>query len=268
MGVKSFIFTINMLKRRENGELLTPRIEDLFDRMQKNGMAAGDFLTPEEQAEAAAVLKHLKKETPFYFSFEGGIKGAERACALLSLWRPEEDRILSDIGVRFLKIRFKSGALPSHPAVLGSILALGIERKALGDIFLYKGAMLVAAKESVAPYIKDQLSRVGREAAEAEYAFIEKDFEIVRETERLSVSVSSLRLDCTVAAICRLSREEASSYIAAGQASVNHKPVTKCDYKLSPEAVLSLRGYGRYLLKGTVGTTKSGRMRLEIEKFV
>lgn len=221
----------------------------------------------EEQADAIGILNRMKKECSFLYSFCGGVKGAERQCPLL--WTPWYDlsKESAEAGIRLFKIETKSGELPTHPAVLGSILALGVERRAVGDIFKYEGAMTVALKDTVAPYVKEQLFRVGKERVELCEIFPEEDFEIVRETERIVLSVSSMRLDCVVAALCRLSREEALSFIASGRVLADHRPAGKSDMKLSCGSILSIRGYGRFRLAEIPGTTKSGRLRLVAEKY-
>ena len=65
---------------------------DLWNLCLRRGFSAGDFLTPEERVDWEADLEKLRREHRFFYTFTGGVAGAERTVAVLSEEElPEED---------------------------------------------------------------------------------------------------------------------------------------------------------------------------------
>ena len=65
---------------------------DLWNLCLHRGFSAGDFLTPEERVDWEADLEKLRKEHRFFYTFTGGVAGAERTVAVLSEEElPDED---------------------------------------------------------------------------------------------------------------------------------------------------------------------------------
>ena len=253
---------------------------DLWNLCLHRGFSAGDFLTPEERVDWEADLEKLRKEHRFFYTFTGGVAGAERTVAVLSEEElPDEDvvdRFPEDgeslngnkSGIAFLFLRSGSGAPLDHRAVLGSILGLGLERRAVGDIFPNQNGTGVAVKDRLVPFLLQNLQKVGRERAEVSVFFPEKNFTIEKKTESLSVLVASLRLDCLCASILHISREEAGAYIAEGYAQIDHRVCKRPDRKVTAGELLSLRGKGRFLLTDRQRSTKSGRLAVEVLHYV
>lgn len=244
------------------------------------GFAAGDFLTPEERTDWEAELEKLRKEHRFFYVFTGGVAGAERTVAVLSEKELPEEVLVArsseehrnpnrnKSGIAFLFLESGSGAPLEHRAVLGSILGLGLERRAIGDIFPYQNGIVVAVKDRLIHFLLQNLQKIGRERVKVSVFFPEKNFTIEKKTESLSVTVASLRLDCLCASILHLSREEAEAYIAEGCAQINHRVCKRTDRKVTAGELLSLRGGGRFLLTNRQRSTKSGRLAIEILHYV
>ena len=72
---------------------------DLWNLCLHRGFSAGDFLTPEERVDWEADLEKLRKEHRFFYTFTGGVAGAERTVAVLS----EEELPEEDVVDRFRK---------------------------------------------------------------------------------------------------------------------------------------------------------------------
>ena len=159
--------------------------------------------------------------------------------------------------------------MPDHRAVLGSLMALGLKRAVVGDIFKHEEGTLLFLKDRICPYVKQELTRVGKSTVFFEEDFsLPPDFRIVYEKEELHYSVSSLRLDCIVCAVCKCAREVGAEYIKKGLASVNHEEVKEPDKKIQPGDTLSLRGYGRFELAAESSFTKSGRLHIVLYRYV
>ena len=86
--------------------------------------------------------------------------------------------------------------------------------------------------------------------------------------ERRDVTVSSLRLDCIVAAAANTSREKSAALIKSGMVSAEHTPCAKERAEERENTFFSLRGSGRYRLTGITGETRKGKLRITIEKYV
>ena len=92
----------------------------------------------------------------------------------------------------------------------------------------------------------------------------EKTFNFSEQT----MTVSSLRADCVVGSIARLSRENAKEYIISGNLSVNSKAFDNPSKNLNESDVISLRGYGKYIFSEVLGTTKKDRLKIIIKKYI
>ena len=93
-------------------------------------------------------------------------------------------------------------------------------------------------------------------------------YEPVVKKQALTVIVTALRLDCVIAGLCRMSRAKAQDLIRAQRVSVNHKILDECDFLCHNEDTISVRGYGRFVLKGQRGQTRSDRIVAEFEQYV
>jgi RNA-binding protein YlmH len=245
------------------------RAEDLCRLCKKRGFAAGDFLSPAEQNAFKGAFRALMKEQSFSFSFEGGSEGCQRKCPVLlsSDYADCSFKDFSEITPLYIKTTDKS--IPDHRSVLGSLLALGLKRSVIGDIFKYDEGTVVFLKDALCPYVQSTLSRIGKSSIFFEDSFsLPEDFRLVYPKEELRFSVSSLRLDCVVSAVCKLAREDGALYIKKGNASINFEEVLQPDKKVQPGDTLSLRGYGRYELAEDFSATKSGRLHITLYHYI
>nr|MBP7220830.1 RNA-binding protein [Ruminococcus sp.] len=76
--------------------------------------------------------------------------------------------------------------------------------------------------------------------------------------------VSSLRLDNIVAAVCKLSREKTKTVIMSDSVCVNFEETKNVSFNLKENDVFTIRGKGKFVLKGILGTTGKGRMRISV----
>ena len=79
--------------------------------------------------------------------------------------------------------------------------------------------------------------------------------------------VASFRLDAFVAAITKLSRNQALLLIRDGKVSLNHRVLEDGSKGINSGDILSIRGYGRYIFFAEGGRTGSGRLHVHIKKF-
>lgn len=257
---------------RETDALLRSRLEDLAGLACKRGFAAGLFLTPEQQVMLLSHGNRLAKDKRLSFGFFGGYADAERQVALFT--DPDFDGLprLPLAGISLLELRTASGNGLSHRAVLGSVLAAGLERDRVGDILPFpgEGRAVLAVKDSVAEYLLRELARVGGESVTLTAAGLPEDFVPERKTEELRETVASLRLDCLAAAILHLSREDAKALILRGELARNHRTVLDPAAPFAEGDRLSIRHAGRYDVTSadTLDKTRSGRIRVTLLHYL
>ena len=112
-------------------------------------------------------------------------------------------------------------------------------------------------------YVKSQISKVGRVGVKVDEADLSK-LPQGRGVEEKTFIVSSLRLDNIVAAVCKLSREKTKTVIMSDSVCVNFEETKNVSFNLKENDVFTIRGKGKFVLKGILGTTGKGRMRISV----
>ncbi len=246
--------------------------------------AASRFLTPTEQAELYALAAHSRDRLFFW----GGYVGAERRAAVFlpewaadgapkpSLLSEEREEFLlsliyesgaaSELTDKICPVRI-SGAELTHRSVLGSLMALGIERDAIGDVTIDEGGAVIFTVPGIDRYVADELSRVGRSPVTVTPAYRDAPYVFERKFEDLSVTVASMRLDCVVAALCHLSRSQAEAAILRGDVLLSYEARKDTARTVTAGDVVTVRGYGKFRISGDGGLTRRERIRLNAQKY-
>lgn len=264
----------------EDLDLLLANIEDLLLASEKGISTISCFLNPRERFFVQKMLERIGvyKRCVFW----GGYTAAER-CRLLIF--PEfaegmladfsaEDKIgyfteLSDEKpISILEIRASGFKVLSHRDYMGSILALGIERSAVGDIVVKENAAYIFASPVIARYIGAELKKVGNDGVKVTLPdALPLGFIGGAEKEKISSTVSSPRLDAIAAALINLSRNDAQALIRRGEAELNYTECVDCDRAVCDGDVVSFRGYGKFRIVSFGSLTRRGRLRVEAEKY-
>ncbi|MDR1669944.1 MAG: hypothetical protein LBR76_08305 [Oscillospiraceae bacterium] len=234
-------------------DVLLSHMEDLAKRAAKTGCAASRFITPADAQITAARFAGRRDVT---LSFDGGFEGAERTRAIFCNpgWGGYARAEL------FAALRIEAHEPPGHRDVLGSLMALGIEREVTGDIL--PGALVCLPE--MAGFIAQNLERVGR--LPVKLTEIRLD-ELPEKEETLQIktdTVASLRLDALIGTAFGLSRGKAAELIESGRVSLNHTQCLQGAKEAREGAVLSVRGAGRAKLLEVGGVSKKGRIFIKI----
>lgn len=263
---------------QEYAELLS-RIEDNISAADAGSLAATKFLSPAEAFYAKQIICTLGMNGRSLFL--GGYDDAERVRLvilpsyldglgeepkdMLFEYFPEEAAAL----VRVIKIRGSGFVSLSHKDYMGSILGLGVERDALGDIIVIDEHTSYAfVLDSIAGLMLGSLERIGRDKVNLEMTELDEDFSYKRKFQSVSDTVASARLDCVVAALANLSREKAQSFIGNGLCLLNYAEELRCDRGVGEGDIITLRGYGKFIIREIHQQTKKGRLRLLADKYV
>lgn len=245
--------------------LFERKILDSVNLAKKNSVEYTSFLSDDEQD----ICKNILSKHDIRFSFDGGFLNSERKiCALYT------DDYLPEwlhFPIAALKIEIKDeSASLKHSDFLGSIMGLGLKRNVVGDILISGNIGYVSALETVSGHIASQLCRVGRYSCSVE---ILAGFEgLAREDKFIPVNIliPSNRLDCFVASLCNVSRENSSGMIKRGTVFINGVQCFQPTKRLAVNDKLTIRGTGKFILcsePDNADSTKKGRLKITMLKF-
>lgn len=256
---------------------LEARVADLCERAGRTCVPTFTaFLTPEEQSVAQ---KEAEQYTELFCLAFGGFGDAERNVLgfyARDVYEQPTDRdalyaeYAAQAGLACLHIIGSGFATFDHRAVLGSLMALGLKREAIGDIYVPDGGKeaYVIVLETVAPFISEGLRSVGRDTVKIRP--VEKSA-LPEQTKRfrdLSLTLASIRLDAFVSDALNLSRENAKRLIRSGRVSLDHAECTATDKPFSPGDHISVKGYGKFYIEAFQGKTQKDRFRVIVRKYL
>lgn len=247
--------------------LLAPKIADMIRRCERDGCSIfSRFLDERECAEAEIYCR--KNAGELKYGFFGGFSDAQRR--ILALYHDySADYISEEIPIVCLTFTFRSEDSLSHRDFLGSFMALRLKRDTIGDIVIKDGMAQAAVTETAARDITASISKIGRVGVKiTDSRPFELTVEETRKFKEQGCTVASLRLDCVVAAAANISRDKAASLIRSEKTDVNHFPALSVSRELKEGDILSIRGYGRFVLSGINGTTKKGRIHIILKKYI
>lgn len=244
----------------KNERLLLHRLSDLLQQSEKNCTAVySSFLDP-AQAELAAGVAEFRG----MIDFVGGYEGAER-----NLARFRAHEYCQETEPPIVLITAKAAdknAVISHRDVLGALMGLGIKREMTGDILPNKNIPQFFCHKSVSQHILLSLDKIGRYSVTLSVSDRAELHEPLY--EKKEINVSSMRLDCIAAAAFSLSRTKAAEQIKKGLVFVNWREETDPSTELKTGDKLSMRGKGKAEVGELKGTSKKGRLFIELLKRV
>lgn len=248
----------------EERVLLAHILDKCEQSRQRNIPAATDFLSPAEQR-AAQELLHAAAIHEGY-AFRGGYERAERKMLFfLPDWQEEADA--SD-AMAFLRAAWHESEHPTHRDLLGSLMALGVERETLGDILVSEGSADLIVSVGVAQYLLDNWTGAGRTALRLTAIGADALRVPEQKVKEIRDTVATLRLDAVTAAGFSMSRGKAAELIAAGRVQKNYREVTKGDASVAQGDVISARGLGKFEVAEVGGLSKKGRTGILLRRYL
>ncbi len=259
---------ISSVAETPEDSLLLARIYDRLSAGERRNIPAfTSFLTGREQLMAKTLVHRAGLSEMQCF---GGVQGAERqVMGYVPDYYDPEEYLLSDEGpIAALRARFSSYDHPDHRDFLGGILAQGIRRDVLGDIFVGEDACDFLVLREMRGYLLGNLCAVGHAKVHLEEISI-SDIRVPRQnTKVIRDTVASLRLDSVMASGFSMGRSRAQSCISAGRVQVDHLPVTKADFEVKEGSVISARGLGKMKVTQVGGLTRKGRLSITVERYL
>ncbi len=225
--------------------------------LYKQKIIVTKFLNPRHQD----IIKNLVGKNPdIQVLFSGGIEDAESQKCILAPSYFIIDK--EDFEVTVVKVKYPSQFEKiGHKDILGALMSLGVKRELFGDIVCYEGDFYIALDTTMVSYVRDNCKKIKR----ATIHFLEVD-EVVKKKQEYTVRTviaSSMRLDKMVAALYKLSRAKAVTFVQAGHVKVNHKMVDESSYLCNNNDIISLKRHGRVMIVITERKTKADNCVVE-----
>ena len=242
-------------------DMITKRhLADLYRQADRGGYYVySDFLSPADQA----LLSEAKREGLVGdYSLCGGYDSAERRMAVFG--SESEFGYAYELPAGWLKIApvaKKFAEELSHRDFLGSLMGLGITRDLLGDILIVDGEAFLFASESIHTYLLENLTEVKHTKVACAVVDTPPAAAVALPDEAVFV-VAGERLDAFVAGVYKLSRSESAALIEKGLVAIDGKVTEKILVTPREGAMISVRGYGRFLYVGICGDTRKGKIRI------
>lgn len=273
----------------EDIRLLLSRLDDLIQKSGREEAAVSPYLTPREAKYARVHLSaRISTGTATLW---GGYPEAERIRAVIlpgyteGLTHPETlaaDPVaaLDGAGLEELADTIREAVCPiqvkgsgfrelSHRDYLGSVLGLGLERDAIGDILIPDAHTAILLTDSrVGDFLTSQMEKVAADTVRVSRLPEGTSLVGTRRLQPVNDTVASERLDCVVAALCNLSREKAQTAVRSGLCELDYEVCEACDTAVEAPAVISVRGFGKFAVHAFDGMTRKGRIRLVAGKYV
>lgn len=237
------------------------RIADAVSICQKNGRPQFlGFLNDTEKSIAAAFCKTRPNCMLF-----GGYDDADRV--LFGVF-PDYIKISEEaFSIKALTFSFRAVDKLSHRDFLGAILALGLSRETVGDILIEEGRAVAFLSGAAEKLVLSEIKKVGSKGVSVAKGYSGRLPSKGVLTEQ-SFTVASCRLDCVVAAVCSVSRTTAEELIDEAVVALNSVITKKATAKVSEGDKITVRGYGKFHVTNIGGTTKKGRLKIIIQKYI
>lgn len=247
-------------------EQLKKRFLELFTRADRQGVYVfTHFLALADQNTLQECLPSLPRVP---YTLFGGTEGCER----LMLRIGNEDLCGYDqafpivcIRIAFSSARFAEAL--THRDYLGALMSLGIERELMGDIIVREEGAYLFCEAHIAPYILDGLTQVRKTAVRCSIVDTPPSGEMYR-LKRVTVQLTSVRVDALLAHVFNLSRSAAQELVLAGKVFVEGRECRDTAYLPKEGDIISCRGYGRVRYAGVQTFSKKGKSNAVAEVFV
>lgn len=275
----------------DDDRLLAARARELAERAGYSAVVS-DFLSPREQIvffESAAAAGMAQS-----CFFWGGCLLAERRAAVIlpdwmlsgendtaSVFSAENEAFICSLiesggdsgeiqnSIKLIRLKGSGYSSLTHRDWLGAILSLGIKRDVVGDISVFsdsEAAVFVSSK--IADYIADTLTHVKNDTVSASVDESGTIIESPRTFRHYETIVQSLRLDGVVKALVNISRADAADLVRSGKIDLNYFTETDVDAEIAPGDIISIHGFGKYIIDRVEGHTKSGKLKLKSRKYI
>lgn len=249
-------------KLNKEDNLLCAYVLDKHDMCEnKNFQTNTYFLDLRQQG----IVKNISKDFSVKHCFYGGFDDAERK---IIYFIPDYMDEAETDELCVLEVTHSGHKELSHRDYLGSVLSLGLKRESIGDIIVSPSKAQIITTEKIADFLKNNYAKAGHINLSCDIKPISELELAEKKVKLITDTVMSLRLDSVVASAFSISRTLAVKNITAGKVFLNDAEVLKVDKQIEEGNKIILRGKGKAILKSVSGTSKKGRIWIEIERYI
>ena len=208
------------------------------------------------------VAKRLEKD--YLVNYFGGYSGAERVRAIINSSNPR----VAEYNIVVYKIEYPKTLQITHRNILGTLMSLGIKRNLIGDIIINDDcAYFICAKE-ICDFIELEFNEINRQKISIKKVSYQQLDNILLESKKIeTIIVPSLRLDVVVSNGFNEARSKVVDSINLKEVYINNKIITKPDYEVKLNDIISYRGHGRIKFVELGKVTKKNRLVIGIEVY-
>ena len=220
------------------------------------------FLTNFEQIVLSQIVAYNYSD--FKVEFFGGFDDAERKKAKII----SNEYYDIDYDIVCLKAKFNNKFNKiEHRNILGAIHNLGINFNRFGDIIVLENEVYIFVDEEIADYISMEFTKKGRVNLNFERVDL-SDVTIEKKYEDFEIVSSSFRIDSIVAKITNKSRSKVKEFLEQDFVKLNHVILRNGEKTCTTNDIISIRKYGRFVVKDFRQNKKSLKYRITISKLV
>lgn len=241
--------------------------KQLADWIRKTTVEWRDVLTDFMPREKLMAEHEMLRQCSAHCLIDGGYDEAQRVRLYMTMFEEEPTRMDMQIGLIAFRgnMRFVNF---SHRDCLGALMALGFERRCIGDIIVREDGFDVLTNSKIDDFLVMSELSIRQVRLKPTKVSLENWQPPKPELKNVIVLVAQLRLDAIIAKVFNLSRGQATAEIRAGLVQVNHEIVTNASRQCKEGAVISVRGKGKFILADIEGLSKSGKTKLLVSKYV
>ena len=220
------------------------------------------FLTNFEQVVLSQIVAYNYGD--FKVEFFGGFDDAERKKAKII----SNEYYDVDYDIVCLKAKFNNKFNKvEHRNILGAVHNLGINFNRFGDIIVLENEVYIFVDEEIADYIAMEFTKAGRVNLDFQRVDL-AEVGIEKKYEDFEIVSSSFRIDSIVAKITNKSRSKVKVFLEQDFIKLNHVVLRNGEKTCTSEDIISIRKYGRFVVKGYTQNKKSLKYRITISKLV
>lgn len=248
----------------DEDKILSKKVLDWIKYAENKFIVKFSFFLDEKQCNLCeSVLNSVNYEN---YKFFGGHDNASRK--VLAIYPQHYDLENNDFPFKPLLFSYRTCDVLTHRDFLGCLMSHQVSREMIGDILVSTGKCIVFLYETIYEYIFNNVEKIGSVGVSKSDDISTFDFNVSNNFQQIKCIVSSLRLDCILSAVTKLSREKTSLLIRNIGVVVNYTTINSASEKLNIGDTFSIRGHGKFIFESISGTTKKDRICIIITKYV
>lgn len=243
--------------------------EKRFRELAKKSYDGGCYtFTPFLSLDKLSLFYRMEKELSYAgYCLSGGVEGAERQVLRFGdakTFGYEVDFPISCLLAEPAAPKFAEEL--THRDFLGALMSLGVERELIGDMIVREKSCCIFCLERIAGYLAENLTKV-RHTGVRLTVLTEMPETAKPLYQEEQVIVSSERIDALIAKLYHLSRSESAGLFPAKKVFVGGRQCESAGYLCKDGDIVSVRGYGKFIVCGDFGVTGKGRLRVTLKIY-